>query len=225
MRYTSDNFKRWIEWADRVGRDLTYLIHYKQIHAEFVEVINENLEHIKKNYGVIFCDWVRRCYGVQAAVGIRRHVRLRNDDSISLIKILDQLSKCACQITYAAYLEIYPMNGFEWQKSTFEGFSKDGITLSAQIINQDIGALKEIDNKIGPFVDKVFAHLDREGSKSQITFGDLERAIESFDKVACKYITFFTSKGYNSLKPTIQDDWMRIFTVPFDIRKKLSDID
>ena len=67
--------------------------------------------------------------------------------------------------------------------------------------------------------DKAFAHLDKAGAKSEITFGDLEEAIQSFDKIACKYITFLTSKGYVSLKPTIQNDWMRIFTVPFDIRK------
>lgn len=219
MKYTSDDFKRWIDWAERVDRDLTNLINYEQIHDDFVKVINVNLEHIKKNDGIIFCDWVRGCYGVQAAVGIRRHVRLKDDDSISLIKILDQLLKCANQVTYSVYLEIYPINGFEWQKSTFSNFSEDGKTLSMNIINQDIEALKEIDKKIGRFVDKVFAHLDKAGAKSEITFGDLEEAIQSFDKIACKYITFLTSKGYVSLKPTIQNDWMRIFTVPFDIRK------
>jgi len=218
MRYKNDDFKRWIEWAQRVNRDLTHLINYDQIHSGFVEIFNANLEHIKKNDGIIFCDWVRGCYGVQASVGIRRHVRLKNDDSISLIKILDQLLKCATQVTYSAFLDIYPIDGYEWQKSTFCSLSENGTNLSEKIINQDIEVLNKIDEKIGNFVDKVFAHLDREGAED-VTFGDLEEALRLFDKIACKYITFLTSKGYVSLKPTIQNDWVQIFTVPLDTKK------
>jgi len=43
---------------------------------------------------------------------------------------------------------------------------------------------------------------------------DLDRAVDTLDEVACKYICLLTGKGYSNLKATVQFDWKKVFRVP-----------
>lgn len=218
MKLDLTTFEKWKKWCEEIKNDLMQLVNYKQIHDYFVEIVNANLDHIKTNEGVLFCDFVRKCYGVQAAVGIRRHIK-SDDDSISLIKLLEQIKKCAKQFTYDFYLQCYPINGHEWQRSTFSNFSDDGNVISEQEIENDIQQLKNLGEKVVTLVDRGIAHLDKRGSPRDVTYKDLDDSLDLFNSIACKYITLLTSAGYMSLRPTIQFDWQKIFTVPLDIRK------
>lgn len=219
MKLDKDIFNKWVDWIEKIKADLTGTINNQQIYNYFIEVVNANLEHIKKNHGVLFCDFVRKCYAVQAAIGVRRHIKT-DEDSISLMRLLGQIKKCANQFTYDFYLERYPINRnkFEWQKSMFLNFSKDGKAVSEEMVNNDIQQLKNIGSKVSNFVDRGMAHLDKRGYDVKVTFADLRKSIDSFNKIACKYICFIKSEGYFTLEPTIQFDWQKIFTVPLDIR-------
>ncbi len=66
--------------------------------------------------------------------------------------------------------------------------------------------------------DRAIAHLDKRGFAGSVTFGDLDRCINEFDKLVCKYLSLLTSSGYASLEPTILFDWERVFRVPLDLR-------
>src|SRR5947208_3607481 len=57
----------------------------RQIHRKLVEVVNGNLDHIERHAGWHFVDFVRQGYVAQVAVGIRRHVKSK-DDSVSLMR-------------------------------------------------------------------------------------------------------------------------------------------
>lgn len=182
-------------------------------------MVNENLVHIKKNHGTKFCSFVRKCYGVHAAVGIRRHAKI--DDSISLMKLIDQLEKSAEQFTYEFYLQQFPLEKgkWEWQKATFASFSNDQKNLSKAIISSDMEKLKNIAGKVSNFTDRSIAHLDQRGIQEDVTYDDLAKSINLFNKIACKYLTLITGNGYTTLRPTILYDWTKIFTVPMDVRK------
>lgn len=214
----NSTFERWFQWIERIKADLTQIINHKQVYSYFIEMVNANIEHIKNNEGILFCDFVRECYAVQAAISIRRHVKIK-EDSISLMKLLVQIKESANQFSYEFYLTRYPVNGFEWQKSTFQSFSKDGKIISEETIDDDMQELKNIGHQVSNFVDRVIAHLDKRGSDEKVTYGDLDQAIDLLNKITCKYITLITSAGYMSLQPTIQFDWRNIFTVPLDVRK------
>ncbi len=125
----------------------------------FIETVKANLEHIKKNHGILFCDFVRKCYGVHAATGIRRHVK-NEKDSISLMRLLDQLLKSADQFTYTFYLQQFPAekDKWEWQRSTFASFSENLHTFSAAMISDDIETIKTIAGKVSNFTDRAIAH-------------------------------------------------------------------
>lgn len=219
MKLDKLTFKKWLEWIDVIKDDLQGIITYQQICKYFEDVINANLEHIKTNKGNTFCDFIRKCYAITAATCIRRH-KMNSQDSISLMKLLSQIKKCASQFTYKFYLETYPLqpNEFEWQKSTFSNFSKDGNVVSEELIEQDMQEIERIAGKVSDFVDRFIAHLDQRGLEEKITYGDLGDSLGLFNKLACKYLALISSAGYVTLTPTFQYDWKKIFTVPLDIR-------
>jgi len=219
-KLTSETFERWKKWTDKISEDLQNIVDCHQIYAYFFEMVNANLEHISENHGGLFCDFVRRCYGVQAATGIRRHVKNKKD-SISLMKLLDQLQKSASQFTYEFYLQQFPIEGDKWalQESTFANFSENKQTLSGSMILKDIETIKNIAGKVSDFTDRAIAHLDQREIQESVTYDDLAESINLFNRTACKYITLITGNWHITLKPTILCDWANIFTVPFDIRR------
>jgi hypothetical protein len=219
MKLDKKTFDKWVEWTEKIESDLIAIVHNQQIYNYFINIVNANFKHIESNVGLIFCDFVRQCYGVQAALGIRRHSKT-DDDSISLMRLLEQIKQCASQFTYDFYLERYPIiNGNESQKSIFQDFSDEGMIISEHKIENDIRELKTIGSRVTDLVDRILAHLDKRGLKAQVTYSDLEESINVFNKMTCKYIRLIMFAAHLSLEPTIQSDWTKIFSVPLDIRK------
>jgi hypothetical protein len=138
------------------------------------------------------------------------------------MRLLEQIRHCAKQFTYEFYLQCYPIDGHEWQKSTFNNFSDDGKIISEQKIEDDIEQLNKIGGKVTSLVDRGIAHIDKRGIEETVTYNDLDACLDLFNSIARRYITLLTSAAYLSLQPTIQFDWQKIFAVPLDIRKSES---
>lgn len=221
MKLDDNTFNKWGEWLEKIESDVEIMVENQQIYNYFINVVNANIEHIKVNEGSLFCEFVRQCYGVQAATAIRRHIKV-DGDSISLMRLLKQMKQCANQFTYDSYLKRYPViNGQEVQKSKFQEFSDDGKIISEHKIDNDIQELEKIGRKVADLVDRIIAHLDKRGLKEQVTYNDIEESINILNKMTCKYIRLITNAvaDWTSLEATIQGGWEKIFSVPFDIRK------
>jgi len=109
-KLTNRTFDTWKSWTEQIKGDLQNIANYRQMYEYFFNMVKANLEHIRENDGILFCDFVRGCYGVYAATGIRRHAKIDKDkNSISLMKLLDQLLKGASQFTYQFYLRQFPI--------------------------------------------------------------------------------------------------------------------
>ncbi len=160
VKLDQETFQKWKNWSEVVKGDLMRIIDYEQIYDYFIDVVNANLEHVKANEGMKFCNFVTNCYAIQAAVGIRRHMKSKKD-SISLMRLLEQIKKCSSQFTYEFYSRCFPSNGGDWQKSTFRNFSDDKKVISQQKIEADIENLKKIAKIVEDFVDQRIAHLDK----------------------------------------------------------------
>ncbi|MBA3009801.1 MAG: hypothetical protein KKF12_06795 [Proteobacteria bacterium] len=197
--------------------DLQKIVDYKQIYLRFEEIVNHNFEHVKKNNGILFCDFVRESFIVNAAVCIRRHRKI--DNSISLMKLLNQIEKCSNQFTYDFYLQIYPKenNEYGWQEITFNNFSDDNHIISEKKIHHDMLELDQISKTVSDFVDIRIAHLDRKNQINKPTYGDVYDALDLLNEIACKYFTLITSNGYSTLAPSILYDWEKVFREPFNI--------
>src|SRR5262249_27061019 len=195
----------------------------RQIHREFVEVVNANLDHVSRNSGWHFVDFVRYGYAARVATGIRRHVKSK-DDSVSLMRLLKQVSENARRFTYKFILEQFPIRDdyVNWQEPTFRQFSDDTIAVSERILTEDMQTLRALAKNVEDMVDKDIAHLDRKQHAVAVTFGDLERCIDELNRLVCKYRTLFGEGGMSTLEPTILFDWKDIFSVPLDARARHS---
>jgi hypothetical protein len=218
MKLDQETFKKWRKWSEQIKRDLMELMDYKQIHDHFINVVNNNLDHVNQNNGKKFCDFVRKCYAVQAAVGIRRHMK-SDKESISLMRLLEQMKECANQFADDYYRECFPLRKSECDESGFRHLENEKV-ISKQRIEGDIALLKEIANKVESLVDQRVAHLDKRGYREDVTYQDIDDSLNVFNEIACKYVALLTGHSYLTLKPEVQYNWKTIFTVPLDIRER-----
>jgi hypothetical protein len=215
-----EEFLKWQGWMKRIEDDIgNRLVVPRQTHRKFVEVVNANLDHINRNSGWHFVDFVRYGYVAQVAVGIRRHVKSK-DDSVSLMRLLKQVGENAHRLTYKFFLEQFPIRAdyVNWQEPTFRQFSDDMIAVSERIVTEDMENLRALAKSVEDLVDKDIAHLDKKPHTVVATFSDLEKCIDKLDGLVCKYQTLFGGGGMSTLEPTILFDWEDIFGVPLDAR-------
>ena len=214
MKLTKENWNRWQDWIERIREDLGLLVRDQMIFQKFCDILVANKEWISQNDGEFFCDFVVRSYVARTTMAIRRHVKVKGDD-VSLLKLLRQMQMCSNQITYTFYVSIYPLDGIhEWQKNIFGELSTDGKSISPAILETDIQTTKMINSEIENFSDKTLSHLDKRPYKGGFSWDDLNKSIDNYNKLVCKYNTFLSTTQYESLKPIIQFDWENIFHKP-----------
>jgi hypothetical protein len=218
-----EEFQKWQKWARRIKDDVSLrLVEPRQVFRGFAEVVNGNRKHITRRNGGVFCELVKQGYVAQVAMAIRSHVKV-DKDSISLMRLLVQLRDNAQRFTFTFFLEQFPRdpNYVDWQTGTFGQFSEDGRTVSTLIVQSHIDQLKSLTSQVETMADRSIAHLDKRVFTGSLTMGDLDKCIDAFDKLVCKYLSLITSSGYATLEPTITFDWERIFRVPFDVRGRV----
>ncbi len=215
MQLDDNVWKRWTDWISQVTADVQSTVNDRAIFQAFNEEVRQNQTWIHQHHGQVFYSFVVRCYVARVALGVRRHVK-NKDDSISLLRLLDQMRNCAPQLTVDFYLRHFRAESDEepWMRLTFAGMSDDGLAASATKIEADIAEVERLTAQVELFADRVLAHLDKKPLTSGVTFNDLDGAVDALDRVACKYIAMLTGKGHGSLEATIQFDWKKIFTVP-----------
>ena len=109
--------------------------------------------------------FVSKCYFIQTAMAIRRQLGTQKDE-ISLMKLLQQLHKAQSMF----YLHNIPTND----------------------IQDDIQKLIEIENRIGLYVDRKIAHLDRRKFDQACTLEDLNYSLKILNTIVAKYFKCLT---------------------------------
>lgn len=221
MRIETTVFNRWKTWAEKIKEDLVEVLDDQQTFLGFSNIVQANWDHLSSKHGSRFCFFVRRSYAVHAAAAVRRHLKAKDEDSISLMKLLKQIKKCASQFTYDFYIEQYPLENdktdLPWQKSTFSMFSRDCKVLSEEIIQKDIDALEALGSKIEDYVDRRIAHLDHRGWDGNVTYDDIKVVLDQINEIACRYLSLINASGLVSLERIIAYDWKQVFNSPFNV--------
>lgn len=216
MKFDDAVWDQWTTWIDEIKSDLSQVVNAKAIFEEFRSVLEKNDAWIMEKHGERFCRFVVRGYVIHVVLGIRRHTKIKRE-SISLARLLDQMRKCAPQITFDYYMKRFPVDrqGLDWQSALFAKFSENGTTMSADLFGRDIESLKESADVTETYVDKALAHLDSDKFDGHLTFKEIHEAIERFDRLTCRYLSLLKGGiGYHTLKATVLYPWTRIFDVP-----------
>jgi hypothetical protein len=215
MKFEDTTWTKWTEWIGAIKTDLSNIVNARAVFKEFRDVLEKNDAWIRQNHGDRFCGFVVRGYVIHVVLGVRRHAKTKGE-SISLARLLDQMRKCAGQVTVDSYVKLLPSepSTIRWQQATFAAFSRDGKVLSEEIIGADLDKLRQCAGTIESFADKALAHLDSKKFDGELTFGAIHDAIGVCDKLVCRYLGLLKGDGYDTLEASVQYPWTRIFSVP-----------
>jgi len=136
------------------------------------------------------------------------------------MKLLEQIKRCSKQFTYDYYVTQCQLMHLSGKELLFSKFSADGKIVSEKIVANDMQSLKKIGVDVSDVVDRAIAHMDKRGADKNVIYSDIENSIDLFNRITCKYLDLLTAHNYLTLKPMLQINESRIFTVPLDLRKR-----
>jgi len=215
MKLTNEEFAKWQTWIERIKNDLVAIVDDQEVAVTFDEVIGENADWIKENHGGYFCDFVRRSHAVAALLAIRRHLD-KDKESVSMLRLLSQLSTCAEQFTFKFYMQQFPEEPGQqgpWQRLTYGMLSENGETLNKAVVDADIADVQTTTKHLTDLATKTLAHLDHRGHNATVTYKAVRDGVNHLAELVNKYLGLIA--GYSqSMKTSILFPWQNIFTVP-----------
>lgn len=177
---SSQNFKisKWLKELKEIHDKVFFLNENNKYFHQLVKDFNSK----KLDFEIFrFC---RRNYVTFMAMAVRRLID-RDNRTISLIKILDDLYKNSEAFTRKWFLKQFP--GAE-NESLFKKFFGSGESLNKEVVESDIQKLIFITKKIKDFADKWEAHWDKKRFKvTTPNFNDLDMAVIRIVAIYKKY--------------------------------------
>lgn len=217
--------EKWKREIERIQQSVIRLADYRRWNRVYERVVNA---HPKLRPGIPILDYFRNVYGDYAAMAIRRQGR-PHKDSVSLLGFLEDLAANASFITRDWMRELYrepvatiggmvPPGGLgdSLADKDFQKFAdSSGLVLDAQKVLDDIAKLKIATERIVAVTDTTIAHDDKNGPEFQITFDDLNVAIDVLEEITRKYVLLFTATSMLSMTPIDTTNAIAVFNFPW----------
>jgi hypothetical protein len=192
--------------------DVTGLVENQYVFDRFRVLLKPN-EEITNN---VFFDHYILNYVSTMVSGVRRQIDRRTSLG-GLRKLLENMETHPDFVTKERFLRPYKASGVPMMDHVGEGFWNEkyggGDILDVNIIKTDLALLDSVTLKLKDFVDKRIAHKDKEWADYELTYGELDRAIEVLEELTIKYRSLLTGDGFEKLLPTFHYDWEEIFNV------------
>ncbi len=177
----------------------------------------DNNNTLKKHSA--FYSVIQTTYCHSVLMYIRRQVR-KDRDSVSLIKLAEDIKDNSGLITKEFYSSLYVINRpddehDEWKKLGERDFAEHfgGALvdrLDPQIIEEDIQCLAKISDDSSGFTDRRLAHLDKREPTSIPMYSEIESWCDDLNEILRKYMLLFRAVAYN-VEPILQHEWRSIF--------------
>lgn len=235
----SPKLKKWRKWMKTIEKEIYGLVVDANMFWEVQDIIRENTRIQKPS---AFYSYLGRTYLSHALAGLRRQIKPQKD-SISLVGLLEEIAKTPEELSRSYYRSLcaYPDGSdlIQIEMEGREGLEEVGITDTSQpkdltqmddfapyadasgkhvcpkMVKDDLKALKSAVEKHEEFADKRIAHWDKGEPDVIPTFGELDDCIKLLDKTYVKYHLLFYAEGTDTLMPTYQYEWKKIFLEPW----------
>lgn len=214
-------------WLDSLRRQVLELHHRRQIHDEFMEML-DGQDHPDTG---IFKDAFHRMYIESQVMAIRR---LADDDkrTLSLRRLIGQLEQHRRTFTRTVYVERWmagrdPNTDNERERleaefhlqmanNAFDQFTdKSGEErIGGRRLQQDREVLLDTTDLVVTYANKVVAHADTDRSGVEVTYDDFHRAVDHLGEMLRRYYLLINQGGLLSATPAIQGDWKGPFRRP-----------
>ncbi len=215
--------KKWERWITEIRPDIEKLLRNKYFFDEFLHVINTNQE-IQHNK---FPLWIKGIYTTSQMAGVRRLLDVsmshRKRNQYSLLRLLLDISESLNKDPDIVNVNWYKRrHKYQWASSDFKEWTNGQTRLSITEVKKDIKSLKKLGNQIEKLATAIIAHtlIKSKIPKNKPTYNDLNLVIQEIEKVLIRYVGIFSGTGFTSLHSRPQDDWQKIFYIPWVKRKE-----
>ena len=212
----ADCRRRWRRWLPRIVLDMTDILGKREIFWELQEIAKENPGILTPGE---FFDWMCRNYMDAVTVGARRFTD-QDKRSHSLWRMLYEILENPGVINRSAHIALYkgkpkPMNSSNLTFNTLVGKNKD--VLSQKQIRSDLQTLEVADERIRRYVNKRVAHITNCGAiRRNPTFNEVDKALDTYDKILCKYNTILTAQDIQSaFDAAMSSYWIDVLLEPW----------
>ena len=213
------------KWFDAVEPDFQDALQARQIRRAIHTILESN-PSLRNSKSILFW-WMYWSYVGSIVIAVRRQLKQRRD-SISFQRLLIELQKAPELITRERVLNFFTANPSdsvsttilqrkaenEWDRQMGVGIRG----LSSKEVSADLDELRTATTAVEEFGDRVVAHFSKEqlnGVHSEATFDDLNRALDTIEKLMVKYGFLLRGKIYarGRMVSDLPDDWDKVFEV------------
>jgi hypothetical protein len=211
--------RRWCVWIDDVLKQVSDLAMFRHVFREIQAIVAANPDIQQPSHFYPFVTYGYRTYVVS---GIRRQIK-KNKDSISLIRLLDDI---ACHPTV--------LSRERWVEDYFSASGRHAVVEQVahrefdcvfgpgrDHIDPDTVLAEARDLKIKAalceeMADRVIAHRDRRQPSSLPTQLHIDESLDALEKLTLHYLLILKQTHQDSILPeNIPDTWKVIFTKPW----------
>jgi len=208
--------RRWQSWLPRIVLDMRNILWKRKIFWDLQELTKENPKIL--NPGEFF-NWMCDNYQDSVTVGARRFTD-SDERSHSLWRMLYEILENPGVINRSTHIALYrgkprPMNSSNLTFNILVGKNKDA--LSQKQIRSDLQTLEVADERIRRYVNKRVAHITNCGAiRRNPTFNELDKALDTYDKILCKYNTLLTTQDIQSaFDAAMSSYWIDVLLKPW----------
>jgi hypothetical protein len=209
-------YKKWLEWIERVYREVVNLFLYRSFYRRVAEITQAN-DAIPPSS---FFDALGAWYATTQAMAVRRQTDT-DRKAVSLARLLENMAEHPQVMSRERHVEIWTAAGDEehWRERGSQEYDKFAGAGSDQIPKEryeaDLKCFQDAAQPIKDYVDRLVAHNDQRELEELPTYEDLNGAIEILEELLNKYMVLLKSEGVPNADPVHQEDWARIFRVPW----------
>lgn len=207
--------RRWRSWLPQMFRDLSDMLGKREIFYDLQEVAKENPKVLSPGD---FFDWMCTNYVTAITVGIRGFMD-QSTGVHSLWRLLYEIIERPRIISRRAHVTLYrgTPKDFDMGNLTFNNVvGPKRQYLTQRMIRSDMKELEDASERVRRFVNKRVAHRTPAGKIRRLpTFNEIDKALDSLDRIFCKYKLLLVASGVTTVRATRQHDWREVLWEPW----------
>ncbi len=221
-------FARWQARFNRIHDELKYLFTTRRKFLEVQEMFQTN-ERLKE-IGSQPYQWILGMWGRDVVIGVRRELD-SNKNNIAFGSMLDEMAECPEVLTRERYLSFLKTTEKFIIDSHNKAFDKWGVKkqngspatdyLDPSGIRADREELNATAAPVLEYANRIVAHRTPLEQPLQVTVGQVNAALDAFEKPFQKYHVIVTGRALERIEPNnVGDDWKETFTFPWYSSRK-----
>jgi hypothetical protein len=215
--------EKWKRWCDeRIANEVLGMNLHRHAWRELGRIVDEHGD-LPPSY---FWEYLRDTYAVTQSVAVRRQADA-DPRVISLGRLIHEIAEDAPRNTRELYLEMWELKrtgdirdrlGAVHANQSFDTLAGEGAEyFEPDVARADLGRLTAAASSVSAYVDQHLAHSDAKqmSAPGLPTFDHVNDAIDTIGDLFRTYASLLTARGYVTVTPVIQDDWLAVFRQPW----------